>query len=62
MNIIPKHEGQAIVASRELQYWHWVESDETAAPQLKQFKVSACIRDILAVAFKLDYGAFGMRC
>ena len=49
MNIMPKHDGQATVASRELQYWHCVESEETAAPQLKQFRVSACMRGIVAV-------------
>jgi len=59
---MPKHDGHATVASRELQYWHCVESDETAAPQLKQFKVSACMRPILTVAIKLDYAAVAMRC
>lgn len=46
---MPKHDGQATVAKRELQYWHCVESDETAAPQLKQFKVSACMHGIVAL-------------
>ncbi len=49
MNIMPKQDGHATVARRELQYWHCVESDETAAPQLKQFKVSACMRSIVAL-------------
>jgi hypothetical protein len=49
MNINAKHEGHTIVASRELQYWHRGASDETAAPQLGQLRVSACIIGILSV-------------
>jgi hypothetical protein len=48
MNIIAKHEGQAIVASRELQNWQSGASVELAAPQFGQFKVWACIDGILA--------------
>lgn len=62
VNIMPKHDGHATVASRDSQNWHRVESDETAAPQLKQFKVSACMHAILTVAIKLDYVAVAMRC
>jgi hypothetical protein len=56
-NIIPKHAGQETVAKRELQYWHWVESDDTAAPQLKQLRVSACIAHIVTqlVSDKLQF-------
>jgi len=43
MNIMPKHEGQATVASFDSQYWHCGESDEIAAPQLGQLSVCACI-------------------
>jgi len=38
MNIMAKHEGQAIVASFDSQYRHFGESDEIDAPQLGQFK------------------------
>jgi len=43
INIIPKQEGQAIVASFDSQYWHRGESEEIAAPQLGQLRVSAFI-------------------
>jgi len=36
---MPKHEGQAMVASRELQWLHRVASVEAAAPQFGQFNV-----------------------
>ena len=49
-NIIAKHDGQAMVARRELQNWHKGASVELAAPQLGQFSVSACIVLILAVS------------
>jgi hypothetical protein len=55
MNIMPKHEGQAMVARRELQNWHNTASVEVAAPQFGQLSVSASIRRILAVQIKLDY-------
>jgi hypothetical protein len=47
MNIIAKQDGQAIVASFDWQYWHWGESDEIAAPQFGQLRVSACIKRIV---------------
>jgi hypothetical protein len=50
MNTLPKHEGQATVAKRELQNWHCDASLELAAPQFGQLRVSACIPGILAVA------------
>jgi hypothetical protein len=62
MNIMPKHEGQATVASRELQYWHSGASVDVAAPHIGQLSVSACISSILAVEFKLDYGTMPVRC
>jgi hypothetical protein len=43
MNIIPKHDAQAIVASFDSQYLHCGESDEIAAPQLGHFSVCASI-------------------
>jgi hypothetical protein len=39
MNIKAKHEGQAIVASRESQYLHCAEWLEIAAPQFGQWRV-----------------------
>jgi len=42
--IIPKHDGQATVASLELQCSQRVESDEIAAPQLGQFNDCAAMR------------------
>jgi len=39
MNIMPKHEGQATVASREPQKIQVVASDELAAPQFGQLSV-----------------------
>jgi hypothetical protein len=62
MNIMPKHEGQATVASREPQYWHSGASVDVAAPHIGQLSVSACISSILAVEFKLDYGTMPVRC
>ncbi|MEP6742204.1 MAG: hypothetical protein ABJB61_06870, partial [bacterium] len=53
--IMPKHDGQATVASREPQNRQSGSSIAVAAPQLGQFSVSACITRILAVAIKLDY-------
>ncbi|MEP6568623.1 MAG: hypothetical protein ABJC10_02525 [Acidobacteriota bacterium] len=49
MNIIAKHDGQAIVARREPQNWQEGASVELAAPQFGQLSVSACIDGILAV-------------
>ncbi|HEV2883225.1 MAG TPA: hypothetical protein VGW36_00110 [Pyrinomonadaceae bacterium] len=49
INIMLKQDGQAIVASRELQNWHNGASAELAAPQLGQLRVCACTGDILAV-------------
>ena len=43
MNIIPKQDGHATVASFDSQYWHCGESDEIAAPQLGQLRVCACM-------------------
>src|SRR2546429_3644334 len=42
-NIIPKHDGQATVASFDSQYWHCGESLEIAAPQFGQLRVCASI-------------------
>src|SRR5436305_12520710 len=52
MNIMPKQDGHAMVASFDSQYWHFGESDEIAAPQLGQFRVCACmmLRGHLAAA------------
>jgi len=41
MNIIPKQDAQAIVASFDSQYLHCGESDEIAAPQFGHFSVCA---------------------
>jgi hypothetical protein len=41
MNIIPKQEGQATVASRAPQWSHRGESEEAAAPHIGQLSVSA---------------------
>jgi len=43
--IIPKQEGQATVASRELQCSQRVASEEAAAPQLGQFNDCAAMRE-----------------
>ena len=40
---MPKHEGQEIVARRELQWLHRVASVEAAAPQFGQLSVCAAI-------------------
>lgn|GEM_PF-3362108 len=42
--IIPKQEGQATVARRELQCSQRVASEEAAAPQLGQFNDCAAMR------------------
>ena len=62
MNIMPKHEGQATVASREPQYWHSGASVDVAAPHIGQLSVSACILGILAGGLKLDYKTMPVRC
>jgi hypothetical protein len=62
MNIIAKHDGQATVASRDLQYWQAGASVELAAPQFGQFRVSACIVGILAGERKVDYKLNAVRC
>jgi len=43
MNIMPKQDGQATVASFDSQYWHCGASEEIAAPQFGQLSVCACI-------------------
>ncbi|HXI75355.1 MAG TPA: hypothetical protein VNG94_07185 [Pyrinomonadaceae bacterium] len=43
INIMPKQDGHAMVASFDSQYWHCGESDEIAAPQLGQLRVCACM-------------------
>jgi hypothetical protein len=43
MNIMEKHEAQAIVASFDSQYWQWADSEEIAAPQFGQLRVSTVI-------------------
>jgi hypothetical protein len=56
MNIIAKHEGQAMVASREPQNWQVGPSVAVAAPQLGQLSVSACIEKHFSSSFqKVDY-------
>jgi hypothetical protein len=62
MNIMAKHDGQAMVASRELQNWQEGASVELAAPQFGQFRVSACIDDILAGGWRVDYNFNAVRC
>jgi hypothetical protein len=62
MNIMAKHDGQAMVARRELQNWHDGASVELAAPQFGQFRVSACIDGILAGGRKVDYNLIAVRC
>jgi hypothetical protein len=47
--IIPKHEGHATVASRELQCSQRVASEVVAAPQLGQFKACAAMRKKFSV-------------
>jgi len=42
-NSMPKHDAQAIVASFDSQNWQRGSSDEIAAPQFGQLRVSACI-------------------
>jgi len=46
MNIMAKHDGHAIVASFDSQYWHCGELDEIAAPQFGQLSVCASIREV----------------
>ena len=41
MNIMPKQDGQATVASFDSQNWHFGASLEIAAPQFGQFRFSA---------------------
>jgi len=55
MKIIPKQDGQAIVANREPQYLHSGSSVDVAAPHIGQLSVSACIKPIVAVELILDY-------
>jgi hypothetical protein len=43
MNNMPKHDGQATVASFDSQYRHCGASDEMAAPQFGQLRVCACM-------------------
>jgi hypothetical protein len=43
MNIMPKHDAHAMVASFDSQYWQCDASEEIAAPQFGQLRVSACI-------------------
>jgi hypothetical protein len=43
MNIMPKHDAQAIVANFDSQYLHCGASDEIAAPQFGHFSVCASI-------------------
>jgi hypothetical protein len=43
MNIIAKQDGQAMVARRDPQNWQSGASEEEAAPQFGQLRVSACI-------------------
>ena len=43
MNIMAKHDAHAMVASFDSQYWQSGESEEIAAPQFGQLRVSAVI-------------------
>ncbi|HXT61710.1 MAG TPA: hypothetical protein VN696_01620 [Pyrinomonadaceae bacterium] len=43
INIMPKHDAHAMVATFDSQYWQRAESDEIAAPQFGQLRVSAVI-------------------
>lgn len=43
---MPKHDGHEIVASRDWQWPHWVESVEADAPHIGHLRVSA---DMVAV-------------
>jgi hypothetical protein len=61
-NIMPKHEGHEIVARREPQNSHRGASDELAAPQFGQCKVSACIRRILTVESEGGLRSDAVRC
>lgn len=58
MNIIAKHDGHAIVASFDSQYRHLGESEEIAAPQFGQLRVSACITGIVAVSSPARFNDF----
>ena len=55
MNIIPKHEPQLAVASREPQYLQSGSSVDVAAPHIGQLSVSAFTGRILTAEVKLDY-------
>jgi hypothetical protein len=50
---MPKHEGQAAVASRALQYRQRVASVSAAAPHIGQLRVSACIVCFGRLSFSL---------
>jgi len=49
MNIMPKHEVQATVASFDSQYWQRGAFDDIAAPQLGQLRVCARMSRIVPV-------------
>jgi hypothetical protein len=61
MNIIPKQEAQAMVASRAPQYLQSGSSVDVAAPHIGQLSVSAFIKRILTVEVKLDYERLPVR-
>jgi hypothetical protein len=56
INIIAKQEGQATAASFDSQYWQTGASDDIAAPQLGQLRVSARIGGIVPVAATMALG------
>jgi hypothetical protein len=61
MNIMPKHEPHAMVASFDSQYWQRDESDEIAAPQFGQLRVSACISVAQRALLQLNIPRVGVK-
>ena len=63
MNIMPKHDGQATVASRDSQNAQRDASVELAAPQFGQLRVSACMEaNSNSLHVKVDYKSNAVRC
>jgi len=58
---MPKHEAHAIVASFDSQYWQCDESDEIAAPQFGQLRVSACISVAQGALLQLNIPRLGVK-
>jgi len=61
MNIMPKHWPHAMVASFDSQYWQRDESDEIAAPQFGQLRVSACISVAQRALLQLNIRRVGVK-